>query len=507
VFRADNAPALAVKRAATLSLAGIALVSIGVHCLVNQRYGFHRDEFPVIDDAWHLAWGYPAYPPVTPFIARVALAIFGPSLVTLRLFSAAGFGIAIVVTGLIARELGGRFWAQMLAAASVAIAPVPLHNSGLFQYVTWDYLAWVLCAYFLIRRCRSGDQRWWIAIGASIAVGILSKYTMGIFVIALAAAVLLTPLRRDLTSKWLWLGALLCVLLILPHVIWQLRHHFVSFAFLRDIRARDYRQGRSDGFLAQQFLVGANFVALPLWLTGLWFYLVSEAGRRFRLVGWLYLSLLILFIVLHGRSYYLAPAYPMLLAAGSYVWVELVSRFKPVWRTTAAVATILLVTIGGIGAAGLLMPMAPINSPLWQRSARLQDDFAEEIGWPDLTDAVAKVYHAQAANGRVAILCGNYGEAGAINLYGPAHNLPPAISAVNSYWARGYGQPQPETVVLVGFSRKAAERYFAEVSLAGHVTNHFGVSNEESRDHPDIFVCRHPKLPWPKLWNGLRSFG
>ena len=148
------------SRAATLLLLAIAGLSVGVHCLVNQRYGFHRDELPVIDDALHLAWGYPAYPPVTPSIARIALLCFGPSLVGLRLLSAIGFGIAIVLTGLTARGMGAGTFGQVIAAAAVAIAPVPVHNSSLFQYVTWDYLAWVLCAYFVIRRCGSGDPRW-----------------------------------------------------------------------------------------------------------------------------------------------------------------------------------------------------------------------------------------------------------------------------------------------------------------------------------------------------------
>ncbi|MBV9008962.1 MAG: glycosyltransferase family 39 protein [Verrucomicrobia bacterium] len=492
---------------ATLLLLALALLSVAVHCLVNHRYGFHRDELPVIDDARHLAWGYPAYPPITPLIARLALTLFGPSLAGLRLFSAIGFAVAIVIAGLMARELGAGIGGQTLAAASVAIAPVPVHNSSLFQYVTWDYLAWVLCAYFLIKRCRSGDERWWIAIGASMAFGILSKYTMAIFIVALTVAVLLTPLRRDLAHKWLWLGALLGFSIVLPHIIWEIRNHFVSFAFLADIRSRDYQQGRSDGFLLQQLFVAANPLTVPLWLAGLWFYLISEAGQPFRAIGFLYFAVLILFSVLHGRSYYLAPAYPMLLAAGSYVWAGLISGCKYAWRSTGAIATILLVAVGGVEAGLLLMPVAPIQSPLWQKSTKLVDDFAEEIGWTELTNTVAKVYHAQSGPGRVAILCGNYGEAGAINLFGPARKLPPAISAVNSYWGRGYGQPEPNTIILVGFSRRAAERYFSDVSIAGHVSNQFSVSNEESREHPEIFVCRQPKFPWPTLWRMLRSFG
>lgn len=490
----------------TLLLLLIAALSLAGHALVNGRYGIHRDELPVLDDAMHLAWGYVVYPPVTPLVARIAITLFDHSVAGLRLFSTLGFCVAIVVTGLMARTLGAGRWGQALAAIAVATACIPLHNSGLFQYVTFDYLAWVLTAYFFLRLLQSEDERWWLAIGAAIAFGMLSKYTIGALVLGLAVGVLLTPARRHLRSRWLWLGALLSVILCLPHLYWEWRHHFVSLDCLRAIHTRDVGEGRADHFFIEQLAVGSNLLTAPLWLAGLWFYFFSVRGQSYRALGWMYLVPLLVFLLARGRSYYLAPAYPMLLAAGSYSWSEKVSTCRVPWRRTAIGATVILLLLGCIFTVRLLMPVATIHSALWEKQIKVIGDFPDEIGWLDLVAKVAAIYHAQpSAQGRVAILAGNYGEAGAIDLYGGAYGLPKAISGINSYWARGYGGSPPETVVLIGFSRKAAQRLFKEVTLAGHNTNSYGVKNEETEDHPDIFVARGPREPWPQLWQRLKA--
>jgi hypothetical protein len=494
----------------TLFLLGIAALSLLGHVLVNQRYGYHRDEFPVLDDAMHLAWGYVVYPPVTPFIARVALTLFGHSLSGLRLLSTLGFSVVIVVTGLMARRLGAGLWGQVLAAVAVATASIPVHNSSLFQYVTFDYLAWVLTAYFVISLLTTNDGRWWLAIGVALAFGALSKYTIGALIFGLAAGVVLTPARQHLRSRWLWLGALLALLLVLPHFYWEYRHHFISLDFLQSIHQRDVGEGRGNRahFLVEQLMVGSNLGTIWIWLAGLWFYFFSAPGRPYRALGWMYLVPLLLFLVARGRSYYLAPAYPMLLAGGS-VWVSAkVANFGAKWRGMAVAGILIFALCGAVITVRLLLPVATIHSTLWEKQIKLIGDFPDEIGWPDLVDEVARVYHSQPqTEGRVAILAGNYGEAGAINLFGPSRQLPPAISGVNTYWLRGYGEPPPETVVLVGFSRKRAERFFKEVTLAGHVSNAECVRNEESEDHPDIFIARRPRKPWPELWVELQSFG
>jgi len=487
----------------------LALATLLLHCLTNGQYGFHRDELATLDDARRLAWGYVGYPPLTPFVARVALELFGASLVGLRFFSALAQSVAVVLAGLMTRELGGSRTAQTLTALAVAIAPLSLIQGALFQYVSFDYLWWVLTAYLTLRLLNSDDPRWWLGIGISIGLGMMTRYTMGFLAAGVVAGVVLTPARRYLASPWLWGGIALSLLVFLPNAMWQAEHHFVSLDHLNTIHARDVRIGRTDGFLGGQFVGCANLVTTPLWVAGLGFYLFMRAGRRYRLLGWMYLVPLLLFLVMRGRSYYLAPAYPMLIAAGAVMWEQWVQSLPVKTAGRAKAITWAALALSGAAFATVMLPVAPVNSGLWKLSSKLHDNFAEEIGWQELTGTVAGIYAALPAEDKpgTRVLAGNYGEAGAINLYGAAHGLPEAISGINSYRLRGYGDPPPHTLIVLGFSRHDLEQLFATCSLAGEINNRYGVENEESRDHPAIFICRDPLQPWPALWERLPRFG
>ncbi len=485
----------------------LAAARLLLHTLTNHQYGWHRDELAMLDDARSLAWGYVAYPPLVPTIARLGLALFGPSLVGIRFFSALAQCAAMVLTGLMARQLGGGRFAQITAALAAAIAPISLLQGALFQYVSFDYFWWVLTAYLTIRLLRNGDARWWLAIGAAIGLGMISKYTMGFLVLGLVGGVLLTPVRRDLANRWLWAGVALSLIIVAPNLWWQAHHGFISLEFLRSISARDVAIGRAAGFLPEQFLVATNPITTPLWLAGLFFYSVLPAGQRYRLLGWMYVIPLSLFLLFSGRSYYLAPAYPMLLAAGATTWAVWLKGIHPQRARRLRRITYALLTLGALLMLPVMLPVAPINSPVWQLSSELQDNFVEQIGWPELVESVAAIYQQlpAAEQAQTAILTGNYGEAGAINLYGPAYGLPRAISGINSYWLRGYGEPAPTTVIGLGFTAAQAAQFFADCTVAGRVTNPYGVENEEYGG--EILICRQPRQEWPTLWQMLRSFG
>ena len=489
-----------------LILLGVA--RLAVHTLTNGQYGFHRDVLLTLDNARYLAWGSVAYPPVTPFIGRVALALFGPSLVGVRFFSAVAQSLAMVLAGLMARELGGSRRAQIVTALAVAIAPISLIQGALFQYVSFDYLWWVLIAYLVMRLLKSEDPRWWLAIGGVIGLGMMTKYTMAFFVAGLVGGVVLTKARGYLTSAWLWGGAALSVLIFAPNLLWQVEHNFISLEFLSSIHARDVAIGRTEGFLIEQFVVSANPFTIPFWVAGLYYYFFKPAGGRYRMLGWMYVIAFVLLVVAQGRSYYLAPAYPMLIAAGAVVWEGWLAGLAAGRARLVRGATWGALAVGALLFIPVMLPVAPINSDMWEFASQMHDNFVEEIGWPELTETVAGIYHGLPVEERPrsAILAGNYGEAGAINLYGPAYGLPEAISARNSYWLRGYGDPSPETLIILGYSREEAERYFTTCNLAGQVSNLYGVENEETRFHPEIFVCRGPRQPWPALWESLQSF-
>jgi 4-amino-4-deoxy-L-arabinose transferase-like glycosyltransferase len=489
----------------TALLLYIALATIIVHILVGHRYGFHRDELATLDDARHLAWGYVAYPPVTPFFGRISLILFGPTLPGFRFFAAVAQAVALVLTGLMARKLGGGRGAQLVA--TFAAVPFCLGGGALMQYVSFDYLCWVLAAYCMVSLLQSEDPHWWLGVGAAIGFGMLSKYTMGVFAVGIVAGVLFTDARRYLRSKWLWLGVVLSLLIFLPNFLWQAQNHFISIDFLKHIHARDVRLGRTSDFLPGQLKM--TMFAFPLCLAGLYYSFFTTAGKRIRAVGWMFLVPLLLFVVLKGRVYYFAAAYPMTYAAGG-VWGERwLAPMSQVWKLTlrAAVALALAVDILIVGA--LTLPLAPIPSKWWTIASKVQPDFVEEIGWPELVQTVANLRDSLSPEERanLGILAGNYGEAGAINLYGPQYSLPPAISGVNSFWARGYGNPPPETLIVLGHSSEFLRENFTSCRVAAHSTNHLNVANEETLDHPDIYVCTGLKKPWPEFWATYRHFG
>ena len=335
------------RRADTLLLVGIAALVALVHLVTNGRYGFHRDELQVLSDARHLDWGFVPYPPLTPFVERIGLSIFGLSLVGLRLFSVIAQAIAIFFTGLMARELGGGRLAQVAASLAIALSPLPLFEGTEFQYTTFDYLWWVLIAYFVIRLLKTENPRWWLAIGATIGIGFLTKYTMGFYLAGILGGVLLTWARRYLGSAWFWGGMAMGLVICLPNLVWQVQHGFISLHFLQYIHARDVGQGRANGFLSQQFWLCTNVFAVPLWIAGVLGYL---RDRRYRMLAWMYLIPLALFMLGKGRSYYLAGVYPMLLAMGGVVgegWVG--SMAKMPRRAVEAVF------FGGLVACGLYM--------------------------------------------------------------------------------------------------------------------------------------------------------
>jgi hypothetical protein len=484
-----------------------ALFVLALHIATNGAYGFHRDELATMDDARFLGWGYVVYPPVTPFIARVSLTLFGTSMIGLRFFAALAVGIAMVLTGLMAREIGGRRPAQLVAAWAAVIAGPAVSFGYLFQYVSFDYLWWVLAAWVTIRLLRSEDHRWWLALGVVVGLGMMTKYTMAFLLAGILGGIVLTR-PRWLLNKWLWCGVAVSLLIFLPNLIWLVRHDFITLDFLRFIHARDVSLGRADGFLLAQFWAITNWVTVLIWMAGLYFLFFEPEGKRYRLIGWMYLIPLAILFIARGRPYYLAPAYPMLLAFGSVRgerWLETLSP-AAAGRTRRVVRTSLM--IAGIAVAAVVLPLAPPDSHWWRIADSANTNFNEEFGWREMTDAVLRVRDSlPPEDAPVDVLAGDAGEAAAINLYGRGHGLPEVISGSNSHWLRGYGNPPPKTIITAGIMRTDLENVFESCELAGHFTIPYGIENFAIGDRQDIFVCRVPRAPWEVFWKRFHWFG
>jgi hypothetical protein len=473
--------------------------------LTNGQYGFHRDEFQFLSDAQHLDWGFVPYPPLTSALEYLALKMFGLSLVGLRLFSVLAQALVILVSGLMARGLGGGRMAQVFTAIAVGLSPAPMANATMFQYSSFDMLWWVLVAWSGIRLLRDDDPRWWVAIGLFAGLGLQTKYSIAFELLGVLGGVLLTDARRYLTNRWFWAGGAVALLVFAPNLSWLAAHDFISYRFLQSIHLRDVSEGRADGFVRDQFLINANLFAAPVWIAGLVGYF---RVRRFRMLGWMYVVPLLLFLLLRGRFYYVSATYPMLLAMGAVVGERWLRTLRPARQV--GIATLLFSGVAAIGlyAALIIMPMAS-SGPMLHFALTRNYDLREKIGWNELVTRVVAIRDALPAGQQenLGIVVGNYGEQGAIALLGKDHGLPAPITAVNSGWLRGYPPTPPSTVIVLGSSRERADELFFNCHLAGHTGNALGVVNEESRDHPDIFVCGAARRPWSEIWSHGPEFG
>jgi len=488
-----------------LALVAIAAVCALGHIATNGRYGFHRDELQFLSDARHLDWGFVSYPPMTPFLEHIGLSLFGLSLVGLRMFSVVAQALVIVISGLMARDLGGGRFAQVTTTLCVALSPLPMFEATEFQYTSFGFLWFALIAWFTIRLLKTDNPRWWLGIGTAVGLGLLTKYSIVFFIAGILAALIFTRARRYFCSGWFWAGIAIALCIFLPNLIWLARHDFISFTFLQHIHKRDVGEGRAEGFLTGQLWENINLFAAPVWIAGLIAYL---RDRRYRMLGWMYLIPVALFWVGKGRFYYVADAYPMLLAMGAVVGERWLSRM-PAWgrRTVEAVFFAGLFAMGAYVSA-IIVPLAS-EGPLRAFALSKNGDLREEFGWDELVKTVAGIRDSlpPEQQAHLGITVGNYGEQGAIEMLGPAYHLPPPISTTNSAWLRGYPVPPPTTLIVLGIDQEQANEIFTGCRLAGHNGNSLGLKNEESQDHPDIFVCGPPRKPWPEVWKEHQDFG
>ncbi len=475
----------------------------------SWQYGFHRDELNFIENARHLGWGYVEYPPFSPLLGRLVLELFGISIVALRFTSSLAICLSMFLTGMMALEMGGSRAASITAAMATALSAITIFSAFFFSYQTFDFLFWVLISYFIVKLINSQDGRWWLSIGAAIGLGMQNKYTLPFFVAGIAGGLFLTQERKWLKTKWLWLGAALAVIIFLPNLIWQINHNFVSLEHQADMRSYNIEVGRTADFLISQFYISTNPAAVPLWMFGLYFALFSKNADRYRPLGWMFLIPLVLFLAATGRFYYMAPAYPMLIALGS---ARLINRpgsdrsnRTRMWRN---------VQYGGLAIMGLAMmvlmiPFTPPGSPLWRINYEVNPEIGEQIGWPEQVKEISRLYDAlpQSERAETGIMAMNYGEASAINIYGPELGLPEVISGENTFWYRGYGDHPPQKLIVVGLETKYIHYIFNSCRVIGHVPNPYGIQNQELRETPDILFCEGLIEPWEQFWSHFRHYG
>ncbi|MBI4518792.1 MAG: glycosyltransferase family 39 protein [Deltaproteobacteria bacterium] len=504
-------PSRPLERTALAVLLCLAAGKLLIHLLTNGNYGYFRDELYYIACSDRLAWGYVDHPPLSIGILAATRALLGNSIFAIRLPVVLTGALCVILTGLLARRLGGGRYAQGLAALAYLTTAISLTMSSFFSMNAFDLLFWLACTHIVVRLVESGNPRWWLLLGVVAGLGLLNKYSVAFGVFGLLVGMALTPSRRLLLSGRLPAGGALAALIFLPHLAWEVANGLPTAEFIRNATAHKIVAMSPAAFFGAQVIENNPFTT-PLWLAGLGYLLFAPAMRKFRPLGVMYVVVLVIFLLQRAKPYYLSPAYPALLAGGAVAAEQLGRRWL-------RVAVVIWLVIGGVIIGAMAIPVLPpatyirvaralgIAAPQEERShtAEMPQVLADRFGWENLTATIARVYNALPPEQRAqaAIVTGNYGEAAAVDFFGPRHGLPPALSGHNNYWLWGPRGITGEVVIAVGIPRADLEKYFAAVVQADTIVSPYALPFETNLP---VFVCHHLQMPIAAAWPLLKRY-
>jgi hypothetical protein len=489
----------------------IAACGFALHLYAGRYYGYFVDELYNLALARHLAWGYVDVAPMIAWLTRLEMAILGDSLSAIRFLPALAAAVKIVITAAITRELGGGRFAQALAALCVLCAPGFLALDHILNVNSFEALIWPGLAWIVIRIIRTGETKLWLWFGVLAGIGLETKHSVLLFGFALVAGLVISPARRCLANRWLLLGGAIAFLLFLPNLLWNIQHHFPFLELQENIR----RNGRNVTFNAFSFFgqeaLAMLPAAVPVWLAGLWFLFFHREGRRYSALAWAFVIASALILLMNPRIYYLFPAFPMLFGAGAVA----IEAWRVRWVRPVLCA---LIVAMGILLAPTLLPLLPPETYIsYARATHLEPPriethklgplpqlFADQFGWEDMAAAVAGVYRSlpPEIRARTAIFGQNYGQAGAIDLFGPKYGLPPAISGHQNYYYWGPRHYTGESMIVMGDRQDRLESKFAVVEKRAHVAHPYAMPYQ----HIDIFYCQGLKQPLSELWPKIKQW-
>ncbi len=490
--------------------------------IVSQHvgYGIFRDEMYYLICGQRLAFGYVDQPPFVALVARLTQTLFGfDHMWSLRLFPALAGGAKILLTGLLARALGGGRAAVALAMFAVLTVPVYLSIDSFLSMNAFEPVFWMtaMLALLTIVRTPTPAYSWWIVFGISAGLGLENKATLAIYLFCLLLALLLTPARRILFTRGCALGVAILLLFALPNLAWQALHHFPTWEWLRSVQHsdKDIKLGPLPLFTTQLFMLGP--LQSLVWLTGLAWLQASRQARPYRFAGLSYVLFLALMMLLHAKDYYLAPAYPVLFAAGSVAIIAWAAQHR---ARRAAIWTYAALLVAG---TAVMLPYAvPVLSPQkflayenrigfhpadmeTHDPTPLPQFYADRFGWTELLDKVSAIYQDLPPDerARTGIYVSNYGEASDLNLYGPRLGLPVAISGHQTYWLWGPHGYSGDSMILVTQSSPAQlEDYYRSCTLMAVRTEPLAMPWERG----PIYLCHGAKLPYTQYWDRRKAY-
>lgn len=494
-------------------IALVALVSLAAHLLVVGNFGYFRDELYYIESGRHFQAGYVDFMPFIAWLAGI-LQIVGDNLVVLHIISALAGSALVVVTGLMAREMGGGRVAQGLASLATAVMVTFLATGSLFTMDVFDELWWGLAAYAFILLVSRQNPRFWLLFGLVAGIGVFTKLTMLFFGLGLVVGVLLTPRRDDFRTRWPWLGGAIAFAFLLPWLIWEFINGWPTKEFWGHYGG--FASGSPLNFLISQ-LFTMNLFNLPLVIAGFVFYFRRDEGRPYRALGWLYVFLYVFFTITRAKSYFLSPSYPILFAGGAVVLGQAFSRL-PSRRYVGVAYVTFLVASGiffGLGVMPALGPQAYDRDYSWaaglsganqEASGQVYPQIlGDRLGWDTMTATVASVYDKLPAGQRAqaCILANNYGEASALNFFGPKYGLPPAISGHNNYYLWGPGDCSGQALLTVGYDQASMLQTYDSVEQVATITCK-GCQPEEN--NLPVYLCTRPRVSPIDAWKAVKHY-
>ena len=491
----------------------LGLVTFGVHLVANGNYDFFRDELYFIVCGQHPAWGYVDQPPLVPLLAAGSYALSGGALLAFRLLPALALAATVALTAEFVRVIGGGRFAQWLAGLCALLAPVFLIEGVLFSTDTFQALTWLGLAWVLVRLEQTGDERLWIVFGLITGFSLETKYAIAFFIVALAIGLLATPQRRSLLRPWVYLGALVAAVMVLPNVLWQQAHGWPFLELGRAaVNGKNAVLSPLDYIAQQVLLVGP--LGMVVVLCGLYAGVVRPRLMTARALAIAWLVLFVIFVTEHGKPYYLAPIYPALLAFGAQRVEQWLG--KAVARGAALASVVVL----GILMAPLVLPVLPVDTLIrYQqmiggtppatgerlKTGALPQYFADMFGWREMAAKVAAVYRSLPTEDqtRAVFFGNNYGEAAAIDVYGRSLGLPPAISGHNNYYLWGPRGHDGSVIIIIGGSTSHYAEMFRSYRVAGWIDSPYAMPYETNLP---IYVLYGLKTPLDRDWPQVKHY-
>jgi hypothetical protein len=501
IIRSDYSPLLLVV-----------LLKIILHLITINRYGYFIDEFYNIAAAKHLSYGFVEFFPLGPLIYKGWISLFGTSMAGIRILALIPGVITVFIAGLMARELGGKRFAQVMTALVVCLCPVWLVFNSFLGCDGFDQAATAIFLLLLVKFLKTGDQKLWVAAFVTAGIAILFKQTLLFYGPALLISLLLTKERKVFLNAHFWVGVLCGILVLTPQIIWEFKHQWPLLEYWSIYaKIRTYHATPAE-FIVMQILLYVPLAA-PVWIAGCCNFVFNKKMEHYRTLGLLYVFLIPVCLFFHVKPYVSAAVYPVLFAGG---FILLEEYFETGWKKNLRWTYSGLIILTALLAVPHGLPLFNIQNEaryfqffyLINRQVRL-DSFPQDvmpefitdrIGWEARVRAVADVYNSLSdeEKKKTSIYVINYGFAGAIDLLGKKYNMPDALCGHLSYYLWGYGNQRPENLITLHVPYEMLQPVCNEIEVGGYLPS-VPYAMPYNNETP-IYICRKMKYSIEKIW-------